>query len=488
MITQFEKEFALEHRCYIDSRSELEATIHIDEENQDDYLESDIRSVLGLSELHFERFSQKQILKRLSELFDISRFELAESLSEKDRFELSSDGASQVNQFVDDSNVIDLVHRWISEAIYLEASDLHFENYENEGRLRFRIDGSLHEHATISTNKYPAVISRLKIMSNLDIGEKRRPQDGRIQVANSSKSVDIRVSIMPMEFGEKLVLRLLDKTALKLDVEQLGFSQEQITIFKRCIQFPYGMILVTGPTGSGKTTTLYSALHALNTSDVNIMTVEDPIEYNLDGINQSQVKADIGFGFAQALRSFLRQDPNIIMLGEIRDQETADTAIRSALTGHLVFSTLHTNDSPSTIARLFDMNIEPFLIASSLRLIMAQRLLRKICPNCKKEVEKNDDILIEMKRLGLNSSDSIYEGEGCHQCYNTGYRGRTAIVELMPIDEELSSAITRKKSVDEIRKIAIENGMQSLKNAALDKIRNAESSIHEVAREIFVTL
>jgi len=383
----------------------------------------------------------------------------------------------------DDLSIIIHINEIITKAINEGASDIHFEPYEKRFRVRFRLDGKLREIYQLPIEKKFAYISRLKIMSELDIAEKRRPQDGRIRMQGGRKVVDIRVSTMPTDFGEKVVLRILDKSNITLDIDKIGFTEAMENEFKKALQSPYGMILVTGPTGSGKTTTLYTALNFLNKSDVNIMTIEDPIEYNLDGINQAHVKPEIGFTFANALRSFLRQDPDIIMVGEIRDSETAEIAIRSALTGHLVLSTLHTNDAPLAITRLVDMGIEPFLVATSLRIVIAQRLVRKICPFCKERYTVDDNLL---NRLGLSEKTELYRGKGCDYCNGTGYSGRTAVIEMLPITEKIADLIMAGASANRIRKEATKNGMLTLREHGLVKIKEGETTMDEVLRETMV--
>jgi type IV pilus assembly protein PilB len=396
----------------------------------------------------------------------------------KDREKYHSDQDSQ-----DDISVINHINEIITTAINGGASDIHFEPYERVFRVRFRQDGKLKEILTLSLKKKFAYISRIKIMAELDIAEKRRPQDGRIRMGGGNKVVDIRVSTMPTDFGEKIVLRLLDKSNLKLDLDTIGFTEAMTRQFKDVLASAYGMILVTGPTGSGKTTTLYSALNTLNKSDVNIMTIEDPIEYNLEGINQGHVRADIGFTFAGALRSFLRQDPDIIMVGEIRDAETAEIAIRSALTGHLVLSTLHTNDAASAITRLVEMGIEPFLVATSVKMVLAQRLVRKICSHCKEPVVV-DEILL--KRLNFSSENKIYAGKGCEYCNNTGYSGRTALIEMLPVTEKVSELIINNASAAKIRHESLKNGMLTLRQHGLEKLRRGDTTIEEVLRETMI--
>lgn len=385
---------------------------------------------------------------------------------------------------ISNGSVVQQVNTIIHKAIEVGASDIHVEPYEERVRVRYRMDGVLQHIGELSLMHKDALISRIKIMAHLDIAEKRRPQDGRIRIEKEKNSIDLRVSTLPTDFGEKVVLRILDKSEQRLDLKQLGFERENLKTFRKAISHPYGMILVTGPTGSGKTTTLYSALNELNTDKVNITTIEDPIEYNLVGINQTHVRSDIGLTFSHALRSILRQDPNIIMVGEIRDLETAEIAIRAALTGHLVLSTLHTNDAPSAITRIVDMGIEPFLVASSVRLVMAQRLVRRICESCKQQYMP-DQILL--KDLNLNgSSCTFYKGEGCEQCNGTGYKGRTALIEIMPMSDALSDMIVNHSGSHAIKKQAIADGMVTLRDAGIQKIRDGLTTPEEVFRETVV--
>lgn len=386
---------------------------------------------------------------------------------------------------IDDISVIQVVNNFISEAIKIKASDIHVEPYEHLFRVRYRIDGILQAVATLPMSKKQAVISRLKIMAELDIAEKRRPQDGRIRVTEDDRTVDIRVSTLPTDFGEKVVLRILDKTALNLDLAQLGFEAREAGLFQRTLDMPYGLILVTGPTGSGKTTTLYAALNYLNTPQRNILTVEDPIEYNLPGINQAHVRSDIGFTFAKALRAFLRQDPNVIMVGEIRDLETAEIAVRAALTGHLVLSTIHTNDAPSTISRLIDMGLEPFLISASLKLVIAQRLVRRVCPECGVRCEGESGSAGDRKFVASGDFGELTDskGEGCAHCHQTGYKGRMALFEMMPVTEPLAEMISKGKNAAQLRAIAIEEGMQTLRENGMRKIQQCLTTPEEVLRE-----
>jgi type IV pilus assembly protein PilB len=382
---------------------------------------------------------------------------------------------------IQDKPLVKLVDSLIADAIRIGASDIHLETYEKRIRVRYRVDGDLKELPPLPFKYRAAIVSRIKIMAELDISERRLPQDGRIKIKIAGRTIDLRVSVLPTIFGEKVVMRILDPLALMVDMTKLGFRQEDLDKFQKGISSPYGIILVTGPTGSGKTTTLYSALKTLNTTDVNIMTVEDPVEFNFDGINQIAVRADIGLTFAASLRSFLRQDPDIIMVGEIRDAETAEIAIRAALTGHLVFATLHTNDAPSSINRLLDMGVPFYLVASATKLILAQRMVRKICQSCKKEVN-----LTREQVEGLAVPPDIlrniraFKGIGCADCNSTGMTGRTAIFEVMPITSKVEKAILAKANDDVIQKIAIEDGMFSLRMSAIEKMKLGQVSIDEV--------
>jgi type IV pilus assembly protein PilB len=388
----------------------------------------------------------------------------------------------------EDAPVVKLVNVIMVDALRRGASDIHIEPYEKEFRVRFRMDGVLYNIMNPPMKMRDALTSRMKIMARLDIAEKRLPQDGRIKIRvrldGRSRELDFRVSTLPTIFGEKLVLRLLDKENLRLDMTQLGFEAQSLDKFKRNIIKPYGMVLVTGPTGSGKTSTLYSALQSLNTSETNIMTAEDPVEFNLQGINQVQMKESIGLNFAAALRSFLRQDPNIILVGEIRDFETAEIAVKAALTGHMVLSTLHTNDAPSTISRLMNMGIEPFLVATSVNLIQAQRLIRRVCKDCKAEVHTPNEAMID---VGFPASElkevRTFKGAGCAACNGTGYKGRVGLYEVMEITEDLRELILVGASGLELRRKAIEEGMLTLRQSGLEKIRQGVTTIEEVVRE-----
>jgi len=389
----------------------------------------------------------------------------------------------ELKESADEAPVVKLVNMVLVDAIQKGASDIHFESYEKIFRIRFRMDGVLHEMLAPPKRLESAILSRLKIMSNLDIAERRLPQDGRIKLRYNTREIDFRVSTLPTIFGEKAVLRILDKDALKLDMTQLGFDEWTLDKFNAAIHQPYGMILITGPTGSGKTTTLYSGIHTINSPDVNIMTAEDPVEYNLKGVNQVQINEGVGRTFAAALRSFLRQDPDVILVGETRDLETAQISIRAALTGHLVFSTLHTNDCPSTIARLLDMGIPPFLVASSLLLIVAQRLGRKICRACREPYDADEESLVTYGHVPSGKGRvQFYKGKGCATCNFTGMKGRVAIYEVMPITEEIRDGILKNMSTAELRAIAQSQGMKSLRQAGLLKVIEGTTSIEEVLR------
>ena len=388
-----------------------------------------------------------------------------------------------LKESADEAPVVRLINMILTDAIRRGASDIHLEPYEKVFRVRFRIDGVLHEIMTPPKRLEAALTSRVKIMATMDIAERRLPQDGRIKLRYHQREIDFRVSTLPTIFGEKTVMRILDKEALQLDLGALGFDPWSLEQFSKAIHSPYGMILITGPTGSGKTTTLYSAIHTINSPDINIMTAEDPVEYNLKGVNQVQVNDEIGRTFAACLRSFLRQDPDVILVGETRDLETAQIGIRAALTGHLVLSTLHTNDCPSTPARLLDMGIPPFLVSSSLQLILAQRLGRKICKDCKEPYEANEEILVPYGHVsqGLGTVN-FYKGKGCQTCNFTGMKGRVAIYEVMPMTTELRDLMLRNATTAEIRDTAVSQGMKTLRQNALQKVVDGVTTIEEVLR------
>ncbi|MBW1980581.1 MAG: type IV-A pilus assembly ATPase PilB [Deltaproteobacteria bacterium] len=390
---------------------------------------------------------------------------------------------SELESAAEQAPVVKLVNLILVDAIKKMASDIHIEPYEKSFRVRFRIDGVLYEIMRPPLRLKNALISRIKIMSRLDIAERRLPQDGRIKLKTKGKEMDFRVSVLPTLFGEKVVLRLLDKSNLQLDMTKLGFQEKQLKEFKEAIHKPFGMVLVTGPTGSGKTTTLYSALSELNKTTENISTAEDPVEFNLSGINQVQIHESIGLTFAAALRSFLRQDPDIIMVGEIRDFETAEIAIKAALTGHLVLSTLHTNDAPSTVNRLLNMGVEPFLVASAVNLILAQRLARMICEDCKQEMEVPQETLLD---LGVPEEEvgsiTCYRGAGCASCNQTGYKGRIALYEVMPLYDEIKELVLVGASTTEIKREAMRLGMLTLRQSGINKLKAGITTVEEVVR------
>lgn len=391
---------------------------------------------------------------------------------------------SALQEATEDAPVVRLVNAILSDAIRRNASDIHIEPYEKRFRVRFRIDGVLYEIMKPPLKLKNAIVSRLKIMAHLDIAERRLPQDGRIKLTLArKKEMDFRVNVLPTLFGEKIVLRLLDKTNLQLDMTKLGFEATQLAALKDALSKPHGMILVTGPTGSGKTTTLYSALSELNKTTTNISTAEDPVEFNIAGINQAQINEDIGLTFAAALRAFLRQDPDVIMVGEIRDFETAEIAIKASLTGHLVLSTLHTNDAPATVNRLLNMGVEPFLVASSVNVIIAQRLARRICLECKEHLPIHPEILVS---IGISAAEATqlktFHGKGCGKCSGTGYKGRIALYEAMVMDDELRNLVLNGASSAELKRHAVQRGMMTLRASALLRVREGLTTVEETLR------
>ncbi len=422
-------------------------------------------------------------LKKVMDEMAEAEAEHLEVLEEEEEIDIS-----KLEHATEEAPVVKLVNLIMTDSIRKNSSDIHLEPYEKDFRVRFRIDGVLYEMMHPPMQLKDAMISRVKIMAKLDISEKRLPQDGRIKVKvkiqGKNKEMDYRVSVLPTLFGEKIVLRLLDKENLMLDMTKLGFEPQSLDKFEKAILKPYGMVLVTGPTGSGKTNTLYSSINRLNTNETNILTAEDPVEFNLHGINQVQMKEQIGLNFATAMRSFLRQDPNIILVGEIRDFETAEIAVKAALTGHLVLSTLHTNDAPSTITRLMNMGIEPFLVSTSVNLICAQRLIRRICRDCKEEIHLPQQAVVD---IGFSSEEAkklkLYKGKGCHTCNNTGYKGRLGLFEVMDINEDIKELILAGASSIELRRKALEDGMISLRQSGLQKIRDGVTTVEEVVRE-----
>ncbi|MBN2453474.1 MAG: Flp pilus assembly complex ATPase component TadA [Candidatus Omnitrophica bacterium] len=390
-----------------------------------------------------------------------------------------TDNSQVLAKIVEEAPVIKLVNLIISRAVKENASDIHIEPDARVVRVRYRVDGILHEALDIPPAMGSVVASRIKIQANMNIAETRRPQDGKIEMKVENKSIDIRISTLPTVHGENIVLRILDKSSVTFGLNDLGFSGHDLKEFDKLIHAPYGIILVTGPTGSGKTTTLYSALSTINSIEKNIITVEDPVEYELPLIRQTQVNPKAGLTFATALRNILRQDPNVIMIGEIRDQETAEIAIQASITGHLVFSTLHTNDAASSVTRLIDMGIEPFLITSSVIGVLAQRLVRVICPKCSEKHTPNEVIL---KGIGAQPTDIFYKGKGCDACNGTGYKGRIGIYELLHMSEKINKLVLARASSDEIKKVAIQEGMRTLRDDGLDKMRRKITTAEEVMR------
>lgn len=399
--------------------------------------------------------------------------------------ELVEDGVENLEDAMDSGSapLVRAVNAIIAQAIKVGASDIHIEPYESKIRVRFRIDGVLKQIKELPKKVIGAFVSRIKIMSELDIAEKRLPQDGRFKIKLGGRDIDFRVSSLPTVNGEKIVMRILDKGNLKLQMEDLGFEKMELDKFNTALTSPYGMILVTGPTGSGKSTTLYSALNKINKGDVNISTAEDPVEFQIDGINQVHCRSEIGLDFAAALKSFLRQDPDIIMVGEVRDKETAGISIKAALTGHLVLSTIHTNDAPSTIQRLMNMGVDPFMISSSLLMIEAQRLGRRICSKCKEEIKADPGVL---RALNLEPKDyegkTFYRGKGCPKCNGTGYKGRVGFYEVMVIDDDIRDLISKGAQTEILREMARKNGMRTLRESAIIKAEEGVTSLEEVMR------
>lgn len=422
----------------------------------------------------------EKLYSKQASVVELRQVEEDGGLSESDIEVIDVDSKGQGSQD-SDVPIVKFVNSILAEAIQKKVSDIHIEPYEKSMRIRYRLDGTLFVAHTPPKSSLPALVSRLKIMSHLDIAESRRTQDGRLKVRARGRDIDFRVSVLPTIFGEKIVLRLLDKSNLQVDMTKLGFEPEDLEVFKGIISQPYGMLLITGPTGSGKTTTIYSALAELNTTGVNIVTAEDPVEFNLEGINQVQMKAEIDLTFASALRSFLRQDPEIIMVGEIRDLETAQIAFKAASTGHFVVSTLHTNDAPSTVIRLLDMGIPGYVVTSTINLIVAQRLMRTNCPSCSRPVQVEKQVLLDLGVIESEIEDyKVSEGKGCMNCNKTGLKGRTAIFEMMLINDKIKEAILRGASPVELRRLCFESGMKTLRRSALLKLKRGQVPISEV--------
>jgi len=427
----------------------------------------------ALSGVNSASAAMDQMLKEAAETTD----DIQEITQKRDDIDLD-----KLAHESEDAPVVKIVNLILVQALKEKASDIHIEPFEKTLKLRYRVDGNLIEASSPPKSLQLPIASRIKILAGLDIAERRLPQDGRFRIRVSGKEVDLRISILPTVYGEKIVIRLLDKGALSGSVNQLGMDDYTLAAFKKAIDAPHGMILVTGPTGSGKTTTLYSVLQELNSPEYNIVTVEDPIEYQLIGINQVAVKSDIGLDFAGALRSILRQDPDIVMIGEIRDNETADIAVKAALTGHQVLSTLHTNDAAGAISRLDDMGIEPFLIASSILLTCAQRLVRKICPNCKEEFSPEPEVFAALGIEEAGEETTFYHGVGCDRCKRRGYLGRAAIIEVLPVSETIRRLIIKRASAAVIKNQAVSEGMKTLRMVGIDKAREGITTLEEVLR------
>ncbi len=448
----------------------------------------DLRLILGMEDASVVISPHSAILSTINFAYDTSgdsAEQVIEDMHEEDTKQLYS-AIEETGDLLDDTSdapVIKLVNLMLSQAVKDGASDIHIEPAQNKINIRSRVDGILYKMLSPPKHIQSALISRIKIMADLNIAEKRLPQDGRIEIKIANKSIDIRVSTLPTAFGERVVLRLLDKTNVLLKLSDIGMPKDQLKDFSRLIRSAHGIVLVTGPTGSGKTTTLYGALSTINNTDINIITIEDPIEYQIEGIGQIQVNPKINLTFAQGLRSIVRQDPDVILVGEIRDLETAKIAIQSALTGHLVFATLHTNDSASAVTRLIDMGIEPFLVTSSVIGIMAQRLIRVICNNCKEEYTPAEESLL---KIGVTpdkvEGKKIYKGRGCPDCLHTGYKGRTGVFELMPVDDSMKNLILKTSDSNAIKRMAIKKGMITLRQDGAQKVFDGISTIEEVFR------
>jgi len=446
----------------------------------------DIRMILGV-EVKGALASEKDILEAARKYYGVGAETLEKMIAEKpvsEEVKAAADKAQDIDAMAEDASIIKFVNQILSEAIKEHASDIHLEPFQDELRARFRIDGVLYNVNVPETIKYfhPAIVSRIKIMAQLNIAERRLPQDGRIKIKVGEEELDLRVSILPTAFGEAVQIRVLS-TKFFLELEKLGLFPDHLKTLEIMIKKPHGIIFVTGPTGSGKSTTLYAALARINSEAIKIITIEDPVEYQLRGINQLQVIPQIGFTFATALRHILRHDPDVIMVGEVRDFETAEIAIRSALTGHMVLSTIHTNDAAGAVTRLLDMGLEPFLVSSSLECLVAQRLVRLICPKCKSKAAVNSELLSQIKELGngLNNVE-LYEGKGCEQCRFTGYRGRTAIYEIITVNEAIRELILQRASSQQIKQKAVSQGMRTLRQDGLEKVKRGLTTVTEVLR------
>ncbi len=445
-------------------------------------------SILEMRGCRLVLSSESEIVRTINSAYDLtqgSAEQVIRDIGDEDANLLFSK-IEEVEDLLDDTSdspVIRLVNLMLSQAVRAGISDIHIEPQQSNVKIRQRLDGVLYDMFTPPKHVQSALVSRIKLMAKMNIAEKRLPQDGRIEIKVGNKDIDIRVATLPTAFGERVVMRLLDKSTIRLSLSDLGMAPDNLELFNRMIRSANGIVLVTGPTGSGKTTTLYAALSEINTTEINIITVEDPIEYRIPGIGQVQVNPKIELSFASGLRSIVRQDPDVILIGEIRDRETAEIAIQSALTGHLVFSTLHTNNAPATITRLRDMGLEPFLIGSSINAVLAQRLVRRICESCREQYRPNDE---ELQRIGLSASDLsagvVHRGRGCDRCLETGYRGRTGIHEFMVLDEKMKQIILETSDAAQLKKHACAQGMRTLLQDGAERVRRGETTIEEVYR------
>ena len=491
-IKQVDAQMAMTYRVLPIEYNEDTNSLTIAVDSADNFRATDdLRTLLGynIEARITDKDALEQSLNRFYSNEDESINELVGELSE-DEFlaEFKQRGESidlsELRELADSNPVKKLLNLVLLQAIRDKASDIHFEPFEDEFKMRYRVDGVLYEMVPPPQHIAVAISSRIKVMANLDIAERRLPQDGRIALTVRSRPVDLRVSVLPTLFGESVVLRVLDREHVQLDIDKLGMRSGEQDNFRLLIKKPNGIVIVTGPTGSGKTTTLYAALNELNTIDRKLITTEDPVEYDIDGIIQCQIRSEIGLTFARCLRSILRQDPDIVLVGEIRDIETAEIAVQASLTGHLVFSTLHTNDSPSSIARLLDLGLEPFLITATIEGIVGQRLVRKICANCKRPFEPTEEMLMELDLTSEKTAGrEFYFGKGCDYCNNTGYRGRNGIFEIMSLDDELREDIMARASTNVLREKALKKGMQTLRDAGIKAIYDGETTIEEVVKE-----
>ena len=492
VISQITAQMAMTYRVLPVDYDESSNTLTIAVDSPDNFRATDdLRTLLGYT-VKAMITDQDSLEKALGRYYSTDSESISELIGEladdkllaefKDRGE--SIDLTELRELADSNPVKKLLNLVLLQAIRDKASDIHFEPFENEFKMRYRIDGVLYEMIPPPRHISVAISSRIKVMANLDIAERRLPQDGRIPLVVQGRPVDLRVSVLPTLFGESVVLRVLDRMQVQLDIERLGMRSEEIEIFRGLIRKPNGIVIVSGPTGSGKTTTLYSALQELNTIDQKLITTEDPVEYDIDGVIQCQIRSDIGLTFARCLRHILRQDPDIVLVGEIRDLETAEIAVQSSLTGHLVFTTLHTNDAPSAIARLLDLGLEPFLVTATLEGIVGQRLVRKICENCKEPFHPTEEMLMELDLTPASTAGrEFYYGKGCDYCNNTGYRGRMGIFEIMKFDDELREDVMHHASTNLLREKAARKGMRTLRDSGILSIFDGLTTIEEVVKE-----